>query len=105
MAFPLATAARAVLAIACFASLAACGTDAPLTTPDGRMTSQVQCSASGPADACEQNATGLCGGQFDTIGDSVKNDTRTLIFACRTRQQSAQQQPLEQPQPELQQQQ
>jgi hypothetical protein len=53
-----------------------------LFTPDGRNTTQVQCPA-GSADSCEQHATGLCGGPFDTIGTSTKDQTRTLIFACR----------------------
>jgi predicted small lipoprotein YifL len=87
MAFPLKSATRAVLAFAFLASLAACGTDAPLTTSDGRNTSQVQCPADGPADTCEQNATGLCGGPFDKIGSSVDNNKRTLIFACQAKPQ------------------
>lgn len=83
MAFPLASAGRTLLALACLAALGACSSTPPLFTSDGRNTTQVQCPLSGPADTCEQNATGLCGGPFDTVGSSSNGQTRTLIFACR----------------------
>ena len=83
MAFRLTSAGRALLVLAGLASLGACSSAPPLFTADGRSTTQVQCPASGPAATCEQAATGLCGGAFDTIGTSLKAGLRTLIFACR----------------------
>ncbi len=78
-------AARLALTIALLASLAGCGGGAPLFTQDGRATAQVQCSAAGPWDTCQQHATGICGGDFDTIQQSSDGSVRTLLFACRTK--------------------
>ncbi|WP_244131599.1 hypothetical protein [Burkholderia gladioli] len=77
-------AVRLALTIALFASLAGCGGGAPLFTPDGRATTQVQCPEGGPWDTCFQNARGICGGEFDTIQQSANNGTRSLLFACRS---------------------
>ncbi|WP_246793177.1 hypothetical protein [Burkholderia perseverans] len=76
-------AVQLALSIALLASLAGCGGGAPLFTPDGRSTAQVQCPEAGPWDTCLQNARGICDGNFDTIRQSVESGTRTLLFACR----------------------
>ncbi len=78
-------AARIALAFAAAATLAAlpaCSSSAPLFAADGRPTSQVQCSAAGPWDACWQNARGICGGPYDVVRESIDDNTRTLLFAC-----------------------
>lgn len=74
---------RITVSIALMAGLAGCGGGAPLFTPDGRPTTRVQCPESGGWNACMQNATGICGGSFDTIQQSVDNGVRSLLFACR----------------------
>nr|WP_258002369.1 hypothetical protein [Burkholderia sp. WAC0059] len=66
------------------AALAACGGSPPLFLSDGRQTTQVQCPAGGDGDSCAQQAQARCGADgYDTIGQSVQNTTRTLVFACR----------------------
>jgi hypothetical protein len=84
MNFQLARVGRAALLLS-LSGLFACSSSAPLFTPDGRSTSQVQCPAAGTWDTCRQNAGGICGGDFDTIRQSIDNDTRTLVFACHAR--------------------
>jgi hypothetical protein len=75
-----------LLAVAAFgAALGGCGGSAPLFTGDGRATTQVQCPAAGPWDTCQQNARGICEGDFDVIQQSTSGDTRTLLFACRAK--------------------
>lgn len=69
--------------IALIAGLSACGGSAPLFTPDGRTTTLVECPEGGPWDTCMQNARGICGGDFDTIQQSVDNGVRKLLFACK----------------------
>ena len=67
------------------AAIGGCGGGAPLFTGDGRATTQVQCPAAGPWDTCQQNARGICQGDFDAIQQSTSGDTRTLLFACRAK--------------------
>nr|WP_231748387.1 hypothetical protein [Burkholderia sp. ABCPW 14] len=69
--------------IALIVGLSSCGGSAPLFTSDGRSTTMVQCPAGGPWDTCIQNARGICGGDFDTIRQSVDNGVRNLLFACK----------------------
>lgn len=78
-------AARIFLTFALFASLAGCGGGAPLFTSDGRPTTQVSCAAGGPWDTCFENARGICGGDVDTIQQSVDNGSRKLLFACKAK--------------------
>lgn len=67
------------------AALGGCGGGgAPLFTRDGRPTTQVQCPAAGPWDACTENARGICEGDFDVIQQSTTNGSHDLLFACRT---------------------
>lgn len=65
--------------------VAGCGSSAPLFTHDGRPTILVQCPARGPASSCMENARGMCGGDFDIIQQSITDDTRNLLFACKAR--------------------
>ncbi|WP_442857164.1 hypothetical protein [Burkholderia sp. TSV86] len=74
---------RMVCLIALMAGLSGCGGSAPLFTSDGRSTTMVQCPAGGPWETCIQNARGMCGGDFDTIQQSVDNGVRNLLFACK----------------------
>jgi len=75
--------ARAVYALAALATLGGCGSSAPLFAPDGRPTTQVQCSAAGTWDACMQQARGMCGGNFDVVRQSTSSGVHTLLFACK----------------------
>ncbi|ATF33936.1 hypothetical protein CO709_12080 [Burkholderia thailandensis] len=45
----------------------------------------VQCPEGGAWDTCIQNARGICGGDFDTIRQSIDNGVRNLLFACKAR--------------------
>jgi hypothetical protein len=78
-------AVRAVVvagAVAVFAALAGCGSSPPLFSPDGRPTTQVQCSTAA-GDACEQQARGMCGGAFDVVRQTTEKSVRNLLFACK----------------------
>ncbi|WP_443111473.1 hypothetical protein [Burkholderia sp. FERM BP-3421] len=77
------TVLRMFFSIALMSGLSACGGSAPLFTSDGRSTTLVQCPAGGPWETCTQNAQGICGGDFDTIQQSVDNGVRNLLFACK----------------------
>lgn len=76
-------AARVLPAMAALAALAGCSSSAPLFAPDGRPTTQVQCSAAGTWDACMQHARGMCGGAFDVVRQTTGGGVRTLLFACK----------------------
>jgi predicted small lipoprotein YifL len=73
-------------ALCCCAALAGCGGKAPLFTSDGRPTTMVQCSSQGPWDTCEQNARGICQGDFDVVKRSTDSTSRNLLFACKAKQ-------------------
>ncbi|TAL99201.1 MAG: hypothetical protein EPN73_00300 [Paraburkholderia sp.] len=65
-----------------FAALAGCSSAAPLFSPDGLPTTQVQCSAAG-GDGCEQQARGMCGGPFEIVRQTTAGGVRNLLFACK----------------------
>jgi hypothetical protein len=77
----LARSALAMVAGAVF--LAGCGSGAPLFTKDGRPTTVVQCSASGPWDNCTEHARAICGGDIDVIQQSDVGGAHKLLFACK----------------------
>jgi hypothetical protein len=70
-------------AVSAVAALAGCSSSAPLFSPDGRPTTQVQCSAAGTWDACMQQARGMCGGAFDVVRQTTEGGVRNLLFACK----------------------
>ncbi|SEB09349.1 hypothetical protein [Paraburkholderia sartisoli] len=76
------SAAAAASAGVAFAALAGCSSAAPLFSPDGLPTTQVQCSAAG-GDGCEQQARGMCGGPFEIVRQTTAGGVRNLLFACK----------------------
>ncbi|VVD94198.1 hypothetical protein PPN31114_01820 [Pandoraea pneumonica] len=64
-------------------TLSACGSSAPLFTPDGRPTQQIQCSASSSGD-CEQRALTQCAGKpYDVLTRDTNGGVANLVIACR----------------------
>nr|WP_240324745.1 hypothetical protein [Trinickia diaoshuihuensis] len=76
--------ARAIAAAsACAATLAGCGSSAPLFTSDGRPTTVVQCSASSAWDNCTEHARAICNGDIDILDQSDVEGSHKLLFACK----------------------
>lgn len=65
--------------------LAGCGSSAPLFTRDGRPTTAVQCSASGPWANCTDQARGICQSDIDVIDRSTQDGVNKLLFACKAK--------------------
>lgn len=63
--------------------LAGCGGSAPLFTRDGRPTTAVQCSASGPWANCMDHARAICQSDIDVIDRSSQDGVKKLLFACK----------------------
>lgn len=70
-------------------TLAACSSGPPLFTPDGRPTTQVDCTGGNGWTECDRRAAVACGsGGYDLLAHDDSNNRRVAYIACRRPAQS-----------------